>query len=228
MLHMYTFTCVETNLLQYIPTYRISQDHLELIFSNIRFHNGYNNNPTVKQFKSAIQKLIIHTEIGDRNSTNCVSLENIPILNVPSTKDPIKTINETTSLNQKWLDFFKTHQGFQDIDDHDYLPHTQLSFSTTEYKEEVIKYIAGCILRKLKKCMHCIECINALTAKTQTECNFINIKNRGSLLYPSKNLIYICKQVETAINIYKNTHTTLQSFEMNIFVYDVIENLIER
>lgn len=43
--------------------------------------------------------------------------------------------------------------------DHDHLPHTQLSFSTTEYKDEVISYIAGCILRKVKN--FCIA-LNAL------------------------------------------------------------------
>jgi len=184
-----------------IFTYRISQDHIELFFSNIRFHGGYNNNPTVKQFKSTIQKLIVHTEIGDRNSTNCVSLEDIPILNVPSTQRAIETINATINSNQQWLDVFKTQHT-----DHDYLPYTQLSFSMTEYKDEVISYIAGCILRKVKKLLHCIECINALTAKTQTGYNFINLKNRGSLLYPSKDLIYICKKVENAITIFKNTY----------------------
>jgi len=115
LLHMYTFTCVETNLLQYIPTYKISQDHLELFCSNIRFHDGYNNNPTVKQFKSAIQKLIVHTEIGDRNSTSCVPLQNIPILNVPSTQHPIETINAPTNANQQLLEVLKT----QHTDDHD-------------------------------------------------------------------------------------------------------------
>ena len=43
-------------------SYKVSQDHIDLFFSNIRFHGGCNNNPAVKQFKSAVQKLIIHAE----------------------------------------------------------------------------------------------------------------------------------------------------------------------
>lgn len=200
-----------------------NQDHIELLFSNIRFHGGCNNNPTIKQFKSAIQKLIIHTEIRHQNNTSCIPLQEIPILNISSTQHPIKTINATINLNERWLDILKTHHT-----DHDYFPHTQLSFSTTEYKDEVINYIAGCVLRKAKKLLRCIECIDALTAKTQTGCNLIDIKNRDSLFYPSKDLIYICKKVETAITIFKNMHTTFKSFKMDVFVHDVIENLIDK
>lgn len=82
MLHMYKFLCIEDNLLQYIPMYKISQDHLELIFSSIRSHGGYNNNPTAKQFKSAMKKLIVHSEIKEGKTGNCIPLEDISILNV--------------------------------------------------------------------------------------------------------------------------------------------------
>jgi len=73
--------------------YKISQDHLELIFSCIRSHGGYNNNPRVKQFKSAFKKLIIHTEIKENKTGNCICLEEIPILYISSTRDSINIIN---------------------------------------------------------------------------------------------------------------------------------------
>lgn len=52
-----------SNLLQasfnpysYILTYKLSQDHLELLFACIRGKNGYNNNPDVRQLKSALKE----------------------------------------------------------------------------------------------------------------------------------------------------------------------------
>lgn len=134
--HMYKFLCTDTDLLVYLPTYKINQDHLELIFSNIRACGGYNNNPPAKQFKSAFKKLIIHTEIKEGNTGNCIPLSEIAILHTSSRQDPVNIINST--LNQtshnKWLDILDTTHT-----DHDYT--LQLSSCTSEYKNEVITYI---------------------------------------------------------------------------------------
>lgn len=50
---------IKTNspLLQYLPAYKMSQDHLELFFSLIRQNCGWNNNPTARQFRAAYKKL---------------------------------------------------------------------------------------------------------------------------------------------------------------------------
>ena len=42
-----------TSILQYLPIYKCSQDHLENFFFQIRNLGGCNNNPTTRQFKSA-------------------------------------------------------------------------------------------------------------------------------------------------------------------------------
>lgn len=57
ILMLYEEVCEKDNLLSYIPTYKLSQDHLEMIFSIIRSHGGCNNNPTANQFKTALKKL---------------------------------------------------------------------------------------------------------------------------------------------------------------------------
>ncbi|CAL8313710.1 unnamed protein product [Boreogadus saida] len=36
---------------RYVPTYRFSQDHLELLFNSIRASGGWNNYPYAGQFK---------------------------------------------------------------------------------------------------------------------------------------------------------------------------------
>ena len=42
---------------KYVLTYRLSQDHLETLFSRIRRRGGWNNNPNVLQFQYALRSL---------------------------------------------------------------------------------------------------------------------------------------------------------------------------
>lgn len=44
--------------MNYILTYKFSQDHLELFFAQIRQRYGSNNNPNVVQFKTAIKQIL--------------------------------------------------------------------------------------------------------------------------------------------------------------------------
>jgi hypothetical protein len=56
-------TLVEDGDLEYILTYKLAQDHLELFFSVLRCHLGSNNNPTCKEFKAAHKQLLVNQEI---------------------------------------------------------------------------------------------------------------------------------------------------------------------
>jgi hypothetical protein len=51
---------VEPGHLQYLLTYKTSQDHLELFFKAVRSRNGSNDNPTTQQFSSAYKRLLMH------------------------------------------------------------------------------------------------------------------------------------------------------------------------
>lgn len=87
---------VETNVMKYIATYRLSQDHLELFFGCIRQKGGYNNNPNVVQFKSAYKKILNHLELKNNFSGNCVPLEKINVLCSTNDSDHIKIINKSS------------------------------------------------------------------------------------------------------------------------------------
>jgi len=52
---------VKSGDLQFILTFKLSQDPLENFFSSIRMSCGNNNNPTSIQFKSAFQSLLCNT-----------------------------------------------------------------------------------------------------------------------------------------------------------------------
>lgn len=167
--------------------------------------------------------MIIHVEIKEEKTGNCIPLEEISILNVSSTKNPVDIINATTDQNshKKWLNVLDTTHT-----DHDYC--LQFPFSSTEYKNKVIIYITGYILRKLMKILHCTKCIGALIEQNaDTNNNLINVKNRGSLIYPSKDLVCICKKIETAIQSYIYKNKTLNNFNVNAFVHDIMITFID-
>ena len=47
----------------FILTYKMSQDHVELLFAYIRGKNGFNNNPDARQLKSALKRILLSNSI---------------------------------------------------------------------------------------------------------------------------------------------------------------------
>jgi len=82
VLTLFKKLCTKNNYLKYISLYKLSQDHIELLFGC--HHGGENNNPIVKQFKAAIKKIFIHADLRNSKTGNCISLEKISILHVSS------------------------------------------------------------------------------------------------------------------------------------------------
>ena len=61
---------------EYISTYRFSQDQIAMYFSKIRSRFGWNNNPTVLQFKYALRQLLLKNKIDSPSTANCVDVAN--------------------------------------------------------------------------------------------------------------------------------------------------------
>ena len=59
------------NSFQYVLTFKFSQDHIECLFSKIRSMGGFNNNPNVAQFKSALRKLLVKQQVSSSAASNC-------------------------------------------------------------------------------------------------------------------------------------------------------------
>lgn len=91
-------TVIESHKMQYLSTYRNSQDHIELFFGAIRMHGGYNDNPNARQLKGIYRKLLCHMELKSAGSGNCVPLESISVLTCSSA---LKCINLTTPATGK-------------------------------------------------------------------------------------------------------------------------------
>ncbi|XP_037082159.1 uncharacterized protein LOC119102811 [Pollicipes pollicipes] len=57
----------------YVLPYKVSQDHLELLFGRIRRMGGFNNNPNVAQLQHAMRRLILHSFISPSATGSCTS-----------------------------------------------------------------------------------------------------------------------------------------------------------
>lgn len=86
IMDMKNFICMAKDFLEkkymdYILTYKWSQDHLEMLFALIRRMGGFNNNPTTIQFKSAYKKLCISkTCVILPTGANCTPQDNTLLL----------------------------------------------------------------------------------------------------------------------------------------------------
>lgn len=134
---------ISSNTLQFLPMYKISQDHIELFFGCIHSHGGYNNNPTSRQFQAAYKKILVHVEVRESFRENCIPLEELRIL-----KCPVQQINES-SRDYRALGLSENYYSVLDNTehDHDYLPNPTLS----EFTKYIVTYIAGYTIFSLKK-----------------------------------------------------------------------------
>lgn len=191
---------IETNCLRYICTYKMSQDHLELFFGAIRSKCGFNNNPSCRMFQAAYKKLLVHAQFKDGSNGNCVPLENISVLNYSASKC-VDAINKSSGKVRILIDEIvdPINTGLNVVDeDHDYLPTSRL----TEYSIDVVHYIAGFVVRKLKRVLKCEVCAESLSDDDNTfdfRQSLIKVKDRGGLVKPSKCVTNVCKTTEKVL-----------------------------
>lgn len=140
---LYCYLVEEMQYLTYVPMYKMSQDHLELLFCNMRSHGRANNNPTARQFRSIYKKLLVHIELKDRRKENCVPLEKISILNCSSAVDAINTTTDKNLLSDEQDEEINLDEYLID----DLLFDTNLS----EVSAQIIAYIAGVVVLFLSK-----------------------------------------------------------------------------
>lgn len=97
---MYTELVENHHWLLFFATYRISQDHIEILFGKIRGMNGNNDNPMCHQFISAYRKILHQCEITNspyaniqaQAISNPASLVTSDILTIPSTRNRRSTL----------------------------------------------------------------------------------------------------------------------------------------
>lgn len=206
--------------LNYLLTYKLSQDHLKLFFCAIRSRGGWSPNPTAAQFVNAFKQLLIHHEIS--NSTGNVQGNDIAILSVfsgslkrakidkfnvdvYSDAENVRTIKkylldetETTTLQDEISEFLHL---FWAVPTHC----LEVSFTfVNETSKQCVGYIAGFVIRAIRKKIKCDECLVACESLPQDPVlnrrngtALVVQKTKGGLTIPSTSVVNVCLLVES-------------------------------
>ncbi|KAF9411114.1 hypothetical protein HW555_009976 [Spodoptera exigua] len=96
------------------PMYKISQDHLEMLFGNIRSHGGANNHPTARQFKAAYKNI---GKYRDKGSRKWKLLGSGTYFYPDCASSSIERINKTTNngLIENGIDMVSENNDDEDI-----------------------------------------------------------------------------------------------------------------
>lgn len=183
------FEVLKDKGLEYLLTYKLNQDHLETFFSAVRSRGGFNNNPSAKHFEGSYKRLLVRHEIQAAETGNCL-IDDVQIFFVSSCskKDSVFEEEENTEIASVDVLF-----------DHDYL---STLWNLTPYVDEVVKYISGFVIRKMLKnksvCNVCAPFLTANSADMQ-KCFLIDLKSRGGLMNPSRDVTTITTTTEKII-----------------------------
>lgn len=163
--------------LDYLLTYKLSQDHLEHYFGIVRSRLGANNNPTPLHFRYIYRRLLLGVTNSIVSHSNVLLQDNSEIIGIiPSTCDKI--------------DYVIDNYNMSDID-FDFINNSTIS----NFKKNVLEYIGGFVVKKICLKMYCENCCDAITGTPpETLVNLIKLKDYGNLMtYPSQ---LVCKVIE--------------------------------
>lgn len=197
--HLFITVIEGTKELNYISTYRLSQDHIELFFGSIRMNGGHNDNPNALQFKGCYRKLLCRMELQVGESGNCVPLENVPILICSSALTCINATSFSERFDDADEELNKLLNAPTDDDVvFDIASHTQ--YDDPDYKNHVVGYIAGNVVRYVTVRVKCEFCVDNMLSKEKLWFHkLVHYRDKGGLIYASKEVYFICSVAETCL-----------------------------
>ncbi len=205
-IHSFQFlfdTLVQNGPLNYLLTYKCSQDHLELFFCALRGRLGSNNNPSAREFMQAYKRLLLHHEIRG-NRGNCLIQDETSILSFHfEKKKKSQSISTESAL-------FEKYDLIVDPCDHDYCQIANLPI-VTEFQTAVMEYIAGYAVKMASKCIKCDHCVASIHENhPNTNYALVHAKDRGGLLHVSPSVRAVCQMAEMGVQkILKTSQNSL-------------------
>lgn len=199
--------------ISFLLTYKFSQDHLELFFSAIRSMGGLNNNPNARQFEAAYKRLLVHADVKASQNANVSAIDETSILYLPS-----------TSLLKK-----------ENIDEVEEVDDITLSDNIvlTLVGENIVTYIAGFVVKKLKKKINCDNCISMLeqdNKQLEEDCfsnkqRYLLLKRKvfGQLTNATNFVVKLCLKTERVIKELKNLNKLFIKNIENLIISKVFE-----
>ena len=188
--------------LKYLLTYKFSQDHIELFFAAVRSSFGSNNNPTVRQFIAAYKRLLVRNEIQGVGG-NAIAIDKTNILFVTCNYVSIKSVHTDIS-DLSLIRRYDMIERMPSKIDHDYCDLAN-SFTLSTYKEYVVAYIAGYVVRMARRELSCSNCLKSLCTESSTitvtnpKLLFVEFRDKGGLVKPSSSVILVCEASEKCL-----------------------------
>ena len=218
---------IKNKICDYVLSYKLSQDHVEMFFALIRGMNGFSNNPTAIQFKSAFKKLLLNSmDVLVSRSANCTPQDDSLLISDTTDINKMKTSsenneikenskNETKEIKKKRVrtkkeqnickfkidDCFHINYNIEDLS-------ISQSWLHSEYLDDIIKHTAGFVIRSVKTKIHCKKCLEMLDGPTSSKSKLTMLKNRGGLIFVSDDVNLICRCTEKVIRGFKNSMFT--------------------
>lgn len=185
---MYTLYVDKKKDLKFLLMYHFTQDPLETLFSVIRGKRGGDNNPSTKQFQGIWKRLLMYNEIRRFNRVGNTSDDKI---NLFTAQNCLSQINRN-ALTADEFELMNAEIDCQ-LDDEDFL-----GTVLTEVTCDIVVYISGYVERRVKNQLKCEACCECLNDKRVTS-DLIDLKDKGGLIQPQKNVVEICREVEKLI-----------------------------
>ena len=196
---------IEEGVIEYVLSYKLSQDHVEMFFAIIRRMNGFSNNPTTIQFKSAYKKIMLNNiNVTIPSSANCTPQDNTLLIgNLTDSSSPKNPATENIVQKQEVKETEKEKRKVKtqnkhkkiEFDVHNFLhKYSSIDSSnwlTTDYLEDIIKHTAGFVVHSLKKQIHCEYCLSMLNGKVSSKSRLTILKNTGGLKFASDDVVLI-------------------------------------
>lgn len=131
----------ENNITHMIPTYQLSQDHVERLFCQIRAIHRFNDNPTTQQFKGSYKRIQMASDLAISSYANISSIE-------PAASTNILTIASGGKRSSEYVGFFHDEDSVEEMeafeDDHEDMCYNgSLTFVAFEIERRLLK-AAGC------------------------------------------------------------------------------------
>lgn len=196
---LYSKYVEEMQLMGMLPTYRLGQDNLEMLFHRIRARNGSNDNPTVLQFQSNYKRVQMLNDLAISNA----NIANIASLNI------LCVTNETCQSNEEAEQFDIIN--LENIQQGEYLIDKCMNSGIT--------FTAYNIEQRL---LNCGQVYCGLCRKVLLENEKLDSRNCISDKIPCKATFDICKLTDLAIRQYIGHET--QNFRTKV-VTSVLLNI---
>lgn len=204
---------VATGLIEQLPTFQLSQDPLESLFSRVRSLNGNSENPPVSQFTSAFRKILLNNEITSSVAANCV--DNLKILSVSSRNHRRQSQENIFAI---LLDA-NPQQTEDEMESFRLITLNENDFLMDCAEEITIASIATSIEQKIQT-----------SGRFQCECQFVLSRNEkvvdltisNEAAAPCISTMYACKVANACFNMCKN-HINLDFEALIEKVMDILD-----